>query len=339
MSGVCETSRPADAVIAPGLPVFLPTTSPISGGLMLRVHRQRPPDLLLPNPYGAGVLVAQPDRLDDFGFSPSAFDRVMLRRVVARSEIGMEDLRDCVRVTALSGFAGREAQTLTREVGGILDERRERLRAEVRRLLKGRATDPGQAESLVQALIQTGLTVAGAGDFLRNLKNDRASSGVIPPRLALFRSVVSTLSDTLPADYTGVSAGRCQCLAQKALERMETVFRQIAGLLLAPARLAALKPETGLFSAELAVLPGWNRFCLMTREVKHAPCRVHAVAGMTGLAQVLSHGRGGEEPTSGGYAVRPGQAAWPREIDHDLYLTERNERFLRAEIALDVKEI
>ncbi len=376
MESVLESQMAPVASIAPGLSIFLPTTSPLSGGLMLRVHPQRPAELILPNPFGAGVLVAPPDRLDDFGFSPSAFDRVLIRRIIAMKPVTVRDVRDSARATALSGFAGREAQVLARRVADVAARRQRVLRDQLVSMFIPRGASPDLPDWLAGVLLQTGIAPSDLSSILRPATSSRSGpfrptssvsgapppvrqpfrprfspqrpersgapdkGGVpearVPPRLALMREVIGGLSDILPPDYNGTSAGRCLRLAEDALTRIEALYTSLAELLVMPDRLAALVPARNPFAADLGLLAGWNRFCLMAREVARAPCRAHAVADIAALAQVLGHrNSAGTQDMPGANTPRPGLSGWPQEIDHAVWLSERNERLLRAEIALD----
>lgn len=354
MESVLESQKAA-ASIAPGLSVFLPTTSPLSGGLMLRIYQTRPTELLLPNPFGAGVLVAPPDRLDDFGFAPSAFDRVMIRRIIALKPVRISDVRDSVRATALSGFAGREAQVLARAVAAISVRRRRMLRDQIVATVMRRNTSPDLPDWLTGVLMQTGLNPHDLSSVLCPPARNRAPGGKkggraadrdgeaesrLPPRLRLLREVIGNLPDILPPDYNGTSAGRCLRLAENALTRMEALYTGLAECLLVPDRLAGLVPAGRPFATDLGLLAGWTRFCLMAREVMRAPSRAHAVADLTALAQVLGHKNNASAQDAPVLSTaRPSPSGWPREIDHALYLSERNERMLRAEITLDVRDV
>ncbi|GBR04046.1 hypothetical protein [Acetobacter oeni] len=348
MESVLESQKIQTASITPALSIFLPTTSPLFGGLMLRVHPVRPAELLLPNPLGAGVLVAPPDRLDDFGFVPSAFDRVMIRRSIALKPARVNDVRDNVLAVALSGFAGREARVIARETGAIEACRQHTLRNQIATTFFRRGAASDLPDWLVSALIQTGLNPLHAVSVFRRPSGPKSGAGGqervtalaarVPPRLALLRKVIGGLPEILPGDYNGSSAGRCVRLAEHALSQIEGFYAGVADYLLTPGRLTGLIPARNPFAAELGILAGWVRFCLMAQEIRHAPCRAHAVADLAALAQVLGHkNSAGKYDAPGVGAVRPVLSGWPREIDYVTYLSERNERMLRTEIALDAR--
>lgn len=342
MESLAESQPTSALSIGAGNSMFLSTTSPLMGGLMLRLHASRPPELLLPNPFGSGVLVSPPGRVDDLGFSPSAFDRIVIRRLAAIPRPGPRDVREAVRATALSGFAGREAQVLALRIADLTEKRERAIRQKIRRLLAGRTFHVDLPDWFAGVLLQTGiycpdlLTAPLPPDDDAVVRLDEGPS--IAPRLALMRDVIGFLPKFLPEDYNGLGATRVVRAARGALAKLETFYARVSALLASPTRLAALDPTTGLFCQELSVLPGWVRFCLVARDALGAASRAHALADLGSLAQILSHGQGASsDATALAGITRPGLSEWPPEIDPTVYLMERNERMLRAEIALDAR--
>lgn len=314
---------------------FLPTTSPLIGGVAVRAQSGGALDALALNVFGTGVLVVSPECIDDFGFRVSVFDRALLQGVsgLRRVTSGLV-MRETLRAAA-AGFAGREAQTLARAVAPEMTRRRVDLRRRLVSHAAGWIIDPRVFRWLAGVLVEAGManSIGAGADFL-------TSVSATPPRLALLRDTVATLSEALPDDRGETIRRRLCNVATAALGRVEAMYATLRDLLTSQGMIAAYRDAVPQLFADLSTLRGWTRFCLLAREIAHSPSRSHALGDLVALAQLLTHKRGltGDEAFLAS-ALRPRLSDWPPEVDHTVYVMSRNERILRAEIILEVGDI
>ncbi|OUJ14421.1 hypothetical protein [Acetobacter sp. DsW_063] len=314
---------------------FLPTTSPLIGGVAVRAQSGGALDALALNVFGTGVLVVPADCIDDFGFRVSVFDRALLQGVsgLRRVTSGLV-MRETLRAAA-AGFAGREAQTLARAVAPEMTRRRVELRRRLVSHAAGWMIDPRVFRWLAGVLVEAGMaSLIGAGaDFL-------APESASPPRLTLLRDTVATLPEALPDDRGEAIRRRLCNVAKAALGRIEAMYDTLRDLVASQGMIAAYRDAAPQLFADLSTLRGWTRFCLLAREISHSPSRSHALGDLVALAQLLTHKKDltGDEAFLAN-ALRPGLSDWPPETDHTVYAMSRNERILRAEIMLEVGNI
>ena len=322
--------------LSTGITIFLPTTSPLSGGMALRVYPDEQPQLLLPNPFGAGVMVAGVDGQDTLGFTLTAFDRVLLRQLVSFQTLTPQDVRERFLDIAAKGFAGRETQKLARIAINGRTVRRAAVHRSVSALLTGIDVRPGLSADLENVFFYLGFSPycirIGGGGFALNERT--------PPRLAIIRNALRGLGASLNSlEGNTLTTTRVITVATEALRRIEALYVAHAGLLNDPARLVHLNVSYEGAIKEVATLDGWVRFALLLEEIPHAPCAIHMLADLASLAQVLSHSNHASAARSPLASVgRPSLASWPPEVDHSLYIEERNERLTHMSLLYDIKE-
>ena len=322
--------------LSTGITIFLPTTSPLCGGMALRVYPEEQPQLLVPNPFGTGVMVAGVEGQDSLGFTLTAFDRVLIRQMASFRTLTPQNVRERFLDTAAKGFAGRETQKLTRIATNGQTVRRAAIHRKVSELLTGIPLHPGLSAYLENIFFHLGFAPecirAGRGAFALNERT--------PPRLSIIRNALRGLAPSLNSlEGNALTTERVIAVATEALRRIETLYGAHAGLLNDPARLAHFNVSYEGAIREVATLDGWVRFALMLEEIPRAPCAVHMLADLASLAQILSHSNHASAVRSPLANVsRPSLSSWPHEVDRGLYIEERNERLIHMSLLYDIKE-
>ncbi|MCH4090644.1 hypothetical protein [Acetobacter sp.] len=322
--------------LSTGITIFLPATSPLCGGMALRVYPDEQPRLLVPNPFGTGVMVAGIDGRDILGFTLTAFDRVLIRHLVSFQTLTPQDVRERFLDTAAKGFAGRETQKLARIATNGRTVRRAAIHRSVSELLAGIAVHPGLSAYLENIFFHLGFSPA----CIRAGKGDMALNERVPPRLAIVRNALRGLAPCLNSlEGNALVTARVIMVATEALRRIEALYVAHAGLLNDPARLAHFNVSYEGAIREIATLDGWVRFALLLEEIPRAPCAVHMLADLASLAQILSHSNHASAARSPLASVgRPSFTSWPPEVDRALYIEERNERLIHMSLFYDIKE-
>lgn len=322
--------------LSTGITIFLPATSPLAGGMALRIYPDEQPQLLVPNPFGAGVMVAGVDGRDNLGFAMTVFDRVLLRHLVSFEKLTPQDVRGCFLDLAAKGFAGRETQKLARMAFTALAARRSAIQQKVAELLAGIAVHSDLPDYLGNIFSYLGFSA----DCIRRGGGYSALNEHTPPRLAIIRNALRGLSPSLHSlEGNNLTTGRVITVATEALRRMEALYAAHAGLLAEPDRLAHIGVSCEGAVREIATLDGWVRFALLLEEIPRAPCATHMLADLASLAQILSHSNHAAAARSPLANVgRPSLASWPPEVDHSLYIEERNERLMHMSLLYDIKE-
>ncbi|MCE0742994.1 hypothetical protein LWC05_03690 [Acetobacter sicerae] len=322
--------------LSTGITIFLPTTSPLCGGMALRVYPEEQPQLLVPNPFGTGVMVAGVEGQDSLGFTLTAFDRVLIRQMASFRTLTPQDVRERFLDTAAKGFAGRETQKLARIATNGRTVRRAAIHRKVSELLTGIHLHPGLSAYLENIFFHLGFAPecirAGRGAFALNERT--------PPRLSIIRNALRGLAPSLNSlEGNALTTERVIAVATEALRRIEALYGAHAGLLNDPARLAHFNVSYEGAIREVATLDGWVRFALMLEEIPRAPCAVHMLADLASLAQILSHSNHASAVRSPLANVsRPSLSSWPHEVDRGLYIEERNERLIHMSLLYDIKE-
>ncbi|NHN90896.1 hypothetical protein [Acetobacter sicerae] len=322
--------------LSTGITIFLPTTSPLCGGMALRVYPEEQPQLLVPNPFGTGVMVAGVEGQDSLGFTLTAFDRVLIRQMASFRTLTPQDVRERFLDTAAKGFAGRETQKLARIATNGRTVRRAAIHRKVSELLTGIHLHPGLSAYLENIFFHLGFAPecirAGRGAFALNERT--------PPRLSIIRNALRGLAPSLNSlEGNALTTERVIAVATEALRRIEALYGAHAGLLNDPARLAHFNVSYEGAIREVATLDGWVRFALMLEEIPRAPCAVHMLADLASLVQILSHSNHASAVRSPLANVsRPSLSSWPHEVDRGLYIEERNERLIHMSLLYDIKE-
>ncbi|GBQ26874.1 hypothetical protein AA0472_2252 [Acetobacter estunensis NRIC 0472] len=321
---------PTELPLSPGLLLFLPSTSPVTGGLLLRSHRRRESELLLPNPFGAGLFVTPADSLEDLGFVPTAFDRVLLRQLGAVEAPGFLEMSALTLSTAVAGFAGREAQVLARKARAVQAERQSRMLAYVQTLFGPWEARPDVPERLAAILVQMG--------FCPSEDARRLHSAV--PTMELLRRELGSVEDRLAWTGGGVIFERLVRVSRQVLAHYEAVYADMRALLHDRARMTRLTATNLPYAEELALLPGWIRFCHLLGDTVHAHTAFHFLSDMAALAIMLMH-RQTAAAEGRSWASRWQTAAIDRpvSVDMSLHLVERNERLLRMACLHVLEEI
>ncbi|NHN87996.1 hypothetical protein [Acetobacter conturbans] len=325
-------SSPLPAVLS----LFLPTTSPLTGGMVLRVRPRQPAELLVPNPFGAGILVADACKLDDLGFVPTAFDRVLIRQIIALREPAPADVRKSFFSVASTGFAGRETQVMARLAIETTEVRKATLRRDIRALTKEVGVSLEWAEWLASRLLFLGVH----SESCRRGDGGAAFTSPVPARLRIVKEALELLPQRRHAlERAGLNTDRVVKVATEAFGRIEALYAMCAGLLAQPKSLLRIPAETRTIDQELATLDGWIRFALLLREIPAAPAAGFMLAEFFSLAHVLTHHeKAAAGPSVLGNAMKPSQAHWPAEVDQALYFAERNERLSRTLLLCDARE-
>lgn len=322
--------------LSTGITIFLPTTSPLCGGMALRVYPEEQPQLLVPNPFGTGVMVAGVEGQDSLGFTLTAFDRVLIRQMASFRTLTPQNVRERFLDTAAKGFAGRETQKLARIATNGRTVRRAAIHRKVSELLTGIHLHPGLSAYLENIFFHLGFAPecirAGRGAFALNERT--------PPRLSIIRNALRGLAPSLNSlEGNALTTERVIAVATEALRRIEVLYGAHAGLLNDPARLAHFNVSYEGAIREVATLDGWVRFALMLEEIPRAPCAVHMLADLASLAQILSHSNHASAVRSPLANVsRPSLSSWSHEVDRGLYIEERNERLIHMSLLYDIKE-
>ena len=318
-----------------GTSLFLPTTGALVGGLVLRIQKRRAAELLAPNPFGAGILVIESDKPDSFGFIPTAFDRVLIRQIIALDEPDAAAVRARFFAVMATGFAGREAQRLGRAAMKADAVRRDALLRKATDVTRGASVSFERLEWLVSVL----LCIGADPDAFAERGNDDLFRRSVPARLQIIREGAACVRSRLQAlDCSSLNTERVMHVAEEAFARIETLYEGIALLLDEPARLRRIALTGGELNDTLGTLEGWLRFALLLREIPHAPVPSFALSELSALAQVLAHKNSAIARTSALIStVRPNSSSWPPEVDQALYYTERNERLVREAVICDAK--